>query len=315
VEPGFWRLGFEFNENNLKFDNFGPRKISFVVGDSFFDFLNTKYQSAVNTRYSAFSIWHSTVLSSIQQPRHTFNPSIPSLLLIYLLIMSQERIRSKKRKASSTLDKEDVNNTLSESNNIPPTGSSDVKPSSLVDKGDEDLFSKDIDKANSNSKHVDSLGKKHVENDPKKGGREHEEKLKSSPSSFDAKKNKSSRESNSYDNMHHVIVMNDGKHESLVRLVGLKNLFAKQLPKMPKDYIVRLVFDRRHKSLAILSDDPAVKGTDEEIIGGICYRAYHDMRFGEIAFCAVNGNQQVKVRKRKYIPDIMLMYCIGLVSF
>lgn len=98
-----------------------------------------------------------------------------------------------------------------------------------------------------------------------------------------------------FDKIRHVIVTNDGNRDNLVRLVGLKNLFAKQLPKMPKDYIVRLVFDRRHKSLAILSDDPAVKGTDDEIIGGICYRAYHDMRFSEIAFCAVNGNQQVKV--------------------
>jgi hypothetical protein len=33
------------------------------------------------------------------------------------------------------------------------------------------------------------------------------------------------------------------------RLVDLKNIYAKQLPNMPKDYIVRLVFDRGHKSL------------------------------------------------------------------
>jgi len=78
--------------------------------------------------------------------------------------------------------------------------------------------------------------------------------------------------------------------------VGLKSLFSKQLPKMPKEYIARLVFDRRHKTLALLSDDPRVQGGDEEIIGGICYRPYHDMRFAEIAFCAVSGMQQVKVR-------------------
>jgi len=36
---------------------------------------------------------------------------------------------------------------------------------------------------------------------------------------------------------------------SLCRLVDLKNIYAKQLPNMPKDYIVRLVFDRGHKSL------------------------------------------------------------------
>ena len=103
-------------------------------------------------------------------------------------------------------------------------------------------------------------------------------------------------ESRKYYGMRHCVVTNDHKTSSLIRLIGLKNLFSKQLPKMPKDYIVRLVFDRRHKSLAILSDDPKVKGTDDEIIGAICYRGYHDMRFGEIAFCAVSQAQQVKVR-------------------
>ena len=44
-------------------------------------------------------------------------------------------------------------------------------------------------------------------------------------------------------------------------------------------------FDRRHKSLALLSNDPSHEGSDEEIIGGICYRVYEEMRFAEIAFC------------------------------
>lgn len=98
----------------------------------------------------------------------------------------------------------------------------------------------------------------------------------------------------SYDNIRYIVVQNDGSRDSCVKLVGLKSLFAKQLPKMPKEYIARLVFDRRHKSLALLSDDPKVKGSDEEIIGGICYRPYPDMKFAEIAFCAVSGVQQVK---------------------
>eukprot|EP00804_Cyclotella_cryptica_P001084 CCRYP_008373-RB/>CCRYP_008373-RB protein AED:0.05 eAED:0.05 QI:61/1/1/1/0.5/0.33/3/1072/443 len=99
---------------------------------------------------------------------------------------------------------------------------------------------------------------------------------------------------NPYDQIKRTIVINDGKRESLIRLIGLKSLFAKQLPKMPKEYIARLVFDRRHKSLALLSGDPRKKFTDEEIIGGICYRSYPDMRFAEIAFCAVSASQQVK---------------------
>lgn len=102
------------------------------------------------------------------------------------------------------------------------------------------------------------------------------------------------RPKNEYDAIKHCIVTNDGTPDSMVKLIGLKSLFARQLPKMPKEYIVRLVFDRRHKSLAILSQDPKHRGGDEEIIGGICYRAYPEMRFAEIAFCAVSASQQVK---------------------
>ena len=103
------------------------------------------------------------------------------------------------------------------------------------------------------------------------------------------------KKTNPYDSIRHCIVTNDGKHDSVVKLIGLKSLFAKQLPKMPKEYIVRLVFDRRHRSLALLSKDPDVKGSDDEIIGGICYRSYPEMRFAEIAFCAISASQQVKV--------------------
>lgn len=104
---------------------------------------------------------------------------------------------------------------------------------------------------------------------------------------------------NPYDRLRYCIVENDGKPESCVKLIGLKSLFSKQLPKMPRTYIARLVFDRRHKSLAILSDDPQHKGADEEIIGAICYRGFYEMRFAEIAFCAVNSSHQVKVRHSK----------------
>lgn len=50
-------------------------------------------------------------------------------------------------------------------------------------------------------------------------------------------------------------------------LVDLKNIFAKQLPKMPKDYIVKLVFDRNHESLTILK-------SPQKVIGGICFRVF-----------------------------------------
>ncbi len=100
--------------------------------------------------------------------------------------------------------------------------------------------------------------------------------------------------SNPYDNLKYIMVRNDGKPESLIKLVALKSLFSRQLPKMPRTYIARLVFDRKHISLVILNDDPATKDTDEEVIGSICYRPFKDMRFAEIAFCAVNASHQVK---------------------
>ena len=40
------------------------------------------------------------------------------------------------------------------------------------------------------------------------------------------------------------IVVNDGRNESMILLTGLKNIFQRQLPKMPKEYIARLVYDR-----------------------------------------------------------------------
>jgi len=42
-------------------------------------------------------------------------------------------------------------------------------------------------------------------------------------------------------------VTNDGQPESGKMLIGLKNIFSKCLPNMPKTYIARLLFDRRHK--------------------------------------------------------------------
>ncbi|WMV50678.1 hypothetical protein MTR67_044063 [Solanum verrucosum] len=45
-----------------------------------------------------------------------------------------------------------------------------------------------------------------------------------------------------------VCVSNDGVDEHMIWLVGLKNIFARQLPNMPKEYIVRLVMDREEVS-------------------------------------------------------------------
>ncbi|GMH27969.1 hypothetical protein Nepgr_029812 [Nepenthes gracilis] len=79
---------------------------------------------------------------------------------------------------------------------------------------------------------------------------------------------------------------NDGVDEHMIWLIGLKNIFARQLPKMPKEYIVRLVMDRNHKSVMVIRRN--------QVVGGITYRPYASQKFGEIAFCAITGDEQVK---------------------
>ena len=69
--------------------------------------------------------------------------------------------------------------------------------------------------------------------------------------------------------------------------MGAKKIFATQLPKMPREYIVRLVMDRKHKTLIILKN-----GTTP--VGGICYRPNYTQKFAEIAFCAIDSTEQVK---------------------
>jgi len=82
------------------------------------------------------------------------------------------------------------------------------------------------------------------------------------------------------------VIKNDGKEQHSEWLVHLKNIFSKQLPNMPKEYIVRLVFDPRHHSMICLKNDA--------VIGGITYRPFWRQNVGEIAFCAVSANEQVK---------------------
>lgn len=40
--------------------------------------------------------------------------------------------------------------------------------------------------------------------------------------------------------------------EKIAWLLQLQGLFSTQLPRMPKEYITRLVFDYRHKSLVLV---------------------------------------------------------------
>ena len=56
------------------------------------------------------------------------------------------------------------------------------------------------------------------------------------------------------------VVNNDNSRDSYIILTGLKCIFQKQLPKMPKEYIARLVYDRTHLSIAIVKKGLEVVG-------------------------------------------------------
>ncbi|KAG5648571.1 hypothetical protein DXG03_003182 [Asterophora parasitica] len=82
-------------------------------------------------------------------------------------------------------------------------------------------------------------------------------------------------------------VENDQQPRSLIILVGLKTLFQKQLPNMPREYIARLVFDTNSRGLAIIK-------RGYKVVGGICFRPFPHRGFAEIVFFATASADQEK---------------------
>ena len=93
-----------------------------------------------------------------------------------------------------------------------------------------------------------------------------------------------------------VAVENDREPRSSVLLTGLKTLFQKQLPKMPREYIARLVYDSNSKCLAIIK-------RGYKVVGGICYRPFPHRGFSEIVFFATASIDQVKV-SANFLPVV-----------
>ena len=83
------------------------------------------------------------------------------------------------------------------------------------------------------------------------------------------------------------VITNDDTNDNLIYLTHLKNIISKQLPKMPKEYIVRLVFDKKHESMILIKDK-------NRVVGGVCYRPNYKEKFIEIAFLAISHTEQVK---------------------
>ncbi|XP_034490434.1 histone acetyltransferase KAT2A-like [Drosophila innubila] len=74
--------------------------------------------------------------------------------------------------------------------------------------------------------------------------------------------------------------------QNSVILFTLQSLFSHQLPKMPREYISRMVFDPKHKNLALIKS--------KQTIGGICFRTFASQGFTEIVFCAVLMSEQMR---------------------
>ena len=71
-------------------------------------------------------------------------------------------------------------------------------------------------------------------------------------------------------------------------LVDLKNIIAKQLPRMPRNYIVRLIMDRQHEAMIILRRQ---QGKRPQILGGCVFRPFYDQKFAEIVFLAITTSE------------------------
>ncbi|XP_030766637.1 histone acetyltransferase KAT2A-like [Sitophilus oryzae] len=69
-------------------------------------------------------------------------------------------------------------------------------------------------------------------------------------------------------------------------LIGLRNVFSRELPGIPIEYITLLLFDPKHRTIALIKNNKPV--------GGICFRPFFTQGFTEIAFCALTLLEQTK---------------------
>jgi hypothetical protein len=67
-----------------------------------------------------------------------------------------------------------------------------------------------------------------------------------------------------------------------------QNPLSAELPKTPREYIARLVYDCNSKCLAIIK-------RGYKVVGSICYRPFDHRGFAEIVFFATNSADQEKV--------------------
>lgn len=96
------------------------------------------------------------------------------------------------------------------------------------------------------------------------------------------------------------VAFNDGSRSNIKRLFGLKRVISEQLPNMPKEYILRVILERNHRSLLVIhyskeemkEKDP--KNESGTVIGGIVFRPFHSQGFAEIVFLAISSKNMHK---------------------
>jgi N-acetylglutamate synthase-like GNAT family acetyltransferase len=83
------------------------------------------------------------------------------------------------------------------------------------------------------------------------------------------------------------VVKKDKSRESNMILTGLKDLYRRKFPLLPKDYIARLVYSKDRISIAIVKPP-------FEVLGGVTYRPFKARGFAEITFCVISSDQRIK---------------------
>ena len=69
------------------------------------------------------------------------------------------------------------------------------------------------------------------------------------------------------------VLSNDKTNENMRLLIELKNVIAKQLPRMPRPYIVRLIMDRVHEAMVIVKRRANGK---PYVLGGVVFRPFYE---------------------------------------
>lgn len=67
---------------------------------------------------------------------------------------------------------------------------------------------------------------------------------------------------------------------------------------MPKEYIIRLIFDKKHECLVIKRDS--------KILGGLCYCLFPRTKVVEIVFLAISSDHQIKGFGTKLMNELKM---------